>query len=459
MIGKSFVLTHDIRSAFSEAISQMYREEVPLYGELLEIVDHINVKVLAANPDLETDLRRTGELQRLGPERHGAIRLGTPAELSMMRRVAAVMGMHAVGYYDLSVAGVPVHATAFRPIHLESLNRNPFRIFTSLLRCELIDDEVLREEVTRLLSQRKIFSDQAIALVEQFEREGGLNADAAASFVQSILETFRWHSDALVDSRTYAKLNLVHRLVADVVSFKGPHINHLTPRTLDIDAAQEEMQARGMGAKSVIEGPPRRAVPILLRQTSFKALEEKIRFSGEEQGTHTARFGEIEQRGLALTPKGRALYDALLGEARGQEGSQADDYEQRLQLAFQRFPDDVDSLRRQGLGYFQYRVVDSAAAHDGDVSDLEALITSGLVQANPIIYEDFLPVSAAGIFQSNLGGGEQSAYSATEARGAFEQALGAATADSFALYESIERNSIALVLAALRTPIDLNEAD
>ncbi|HRD84765.1 MAG TPA: DUF1338 family protein, partial [Rubrivivax sp.] len=49
--------------------------------------------------------------ERLDLERHGAIRVGTPAELAMLGRVFAVMGMHPVGYYDLTVAGVPVHAT------------------------------------------------------------------------------------------------------------------------------------------------------------------------------------------------------------------------------------------------------------------------------------------------------------------------------------------------------------
>ncbi len=34
-----------------------------------------------------------------------------------------------------------------------------------------------------------------------------------------------------------------------------------------------------------------------------------------KQGTHTARFGEIEQRGVALTPKGRQIYDELLHKA------------------------------------------------------------------------------------------------------------------------------------------------
>ncbi|PSD29286.1 hypothetical protein C7E17_20990, partial [Stenotrophomonas maltophilia] len=66
------------------------------------------------------------------------------------------------------------------------------------------------------------------------------------------------------------------------------------PRALDIDAAQAAMIEHGMAAKAVIEGPPRRACPILLRQTSFKALEEAVHFPGGEggdAGTHTARFG------------------------------------------------------------------------------------------------------------------------------------------------------------------------
>lgn len=446
---------HDIRTAFFEAMSRMYRTEVPLYGDLLDIVDDMNRRVLAAQPDLEADLRRRGELHRLGQERHGAIRVGTAGELSIMRRMFAVMGMHPVDYYDLSVAGIPVHSTAFRPLDLEGLNRNPFRIFTSLLRLELIDDPGLRAAAAKLLSQRRIFSDQATALLDQFEHDGGLDEEAAASFVVALLETFRWHGDTVVDSGTYQKLHEVHRLVADVACFRGPHINHLTPRTLDIDAAQDEMQARGINAKDVIEGPPQRTVPILLRQTSFMALEEAVRFNDGGSGvlgTHTARFGEIEQRGLALTPKGRALYEALLDEARGDVGSQAPDYDQRLRAAFARFPDDLGALRREGLGYFKYRLIHNPPG-PVHTSSLERLVTSGIVEASPVIYEDFLPVSAAGIFQSNLGGAERRAYSASEAQASFEEALGAKVADSFSLYEQIQATSIARVRAALGDPI------
>ena len=248
---------------------------------------------------------------------------------------------------------------------------------------------------------------------------------------------------------TYRQLHAAHRLVADVVSFKGPHINHLTPRTLDIDAAQAEMPRRGLAAKDVVEGPPRRRHPILLRQTSFKALEEAIFFTqGGDAGSHTARFGEIEQRGMALTRKGRALYDQLLAQVRSMEGagSAAADYGQRLAAAFADFPDEPEVLLDQALAFFRHHVADEAGfaarAASGAPFDLAALRRDGIVGARPIVYEDFLPVSAAGIFQSNLGGEEQKSYAANAAQAAFEQALGAPVADEIALYEASQAASV-----------------
>jgi len=243
-----------------------------------------------------------------------------------------------------------------------------------------------------------------------------------------------------------------------VVCFKGPHINHLTPRTLDIDAAQAEMTRRGIAAKAVIEGPPRRRCPILLRQTSFKALEERIVFAGggDTPGTHTARFGEIEQRGMALTHKGRALYDGLLARVRGAGAAEqaGPDYGERLAAAFEDFPDDLEAIRKDGLGFFRYALTNAgrAAAGSGcDARPLDALMADGYVRAEPIIYEDFLPVSAAGIFQSNLGGAEQKSYAAKAARAAFEEALGAEVLDEIELYQTAERRSLESVLRDLRT--------
>ncbi|MBO9787353.1 2-oxoadipate dioxygenase/decarboxylase HglS [Xanthomonas phaseoli] len=445
-----FVSPDQIRSWFAQAMSDMYRAEVPLYGDLMSLVAQVNAQTLQANPALAQRLQRNDERARLDLERHGAIRVGTAAELATLRRLFAVLGMQPVGYYDLSVAGVPVHSTAFRPIDEAALSANPFRVFTSLLRLELIEDAALRAQAEQILQQRQIFTAGALQLIERHERQGGLDADQARQFVAEALETFRWHGDATVSLPTYRALSQAHKLIADVVSFHGPHINHLTPRTLDIDAAQEQMQRAGIDAKAVIEGPPRRRVPILLRQTSFKALEEPVRFVGDdgqpEHGTHTARFGEIEQRGLALTPKGRALYDALLAQARDADGagSTGTDYATRLQTAFVAFPDDEALLRQEGLGYFRYTLTDAGRADPAQVAAMpaETAIALGLVSADPIIYEDFLPVSAAGIFQSNLGGAEQRAYAAHSSKRSFEQALGAQVHDEFALYAQLERESL-----------------
>ena len=447
----------DIRTLFSRAMSDMYRGEVPQYGALLQLVADINDETLRRDPDLKASLEAAGELDRLSVERHGAIRLGTAEELRAIRSLFAVMGMHPVGYYDLSVAGVPVHSTAFRPIDDVALRRNPFRVFTSLLRLELIEDEGLRAEAAAILAARKILTPRATELVETFELQGGLAAEQAEEFVREALETFRWRREAMVAAATYNRLHDAHRLIADVVSFKGPHINHLTPRTLDIDAAQAEMPKRCIAPKAVIEGPPRRNCAILLRQTSFKALEEAIAFpDAAKTGTHTARFGEIEQRGAALTPKGRKIYDDLLAGAPDAQvassGANAAAYAAELARRFSALPDDWPTLRAQGLAFFRYSATGSGveAAHGGDLPrSIEALIARGYLRFDPIIYEDFLPVSAAGIFQSNLGAGARSSYAGRADRDALEEALGRPVLDEFELYERAEKLSLEVALDEL----------
>jgi uncharacterized glyoxalase superfamily metalloenzyme YdcJ len=456
-----FVSVDVIRSLFTEAMSAMYRTEVPQYGTLVDLVADVNAEVLAANPELKARLGELGELERINVERHGAIRLGSASELFNMRRVFAVMGMQAVGYYDLSMAGVPVHSTCFRPVDEASLNINPFRVFTSLLRLELIEDEALRAEAEAILARRAIFTPRALELTALAESQGGLIEDEAREFVSEALETFRWHSEATVTAATYKRLHDTHRLIADVVSFKGPHINHLTPRTLDIDAVQAGMPKRGITPKAVIEGPPRRKVDILLRQTSFKALEERVQFIGDaagEGGTHNARFGEIEQRGVALTEKGRALYDRLLLSVRsevqvGAAGSGAGDYASELEARFAEFPDDQQVLRREGLAFFRYGATPKgmAAKQAGTQlpASVEALIGAGYLRFDPIVYEDFLPVSAAGIFQSNLGTDQQVNYAARANRAAFEAALGGKVQDELALYAETQNGSLAAALQTL----------
>jgi len=494
-VNPTFINSDDIRHDFSLAMSEMYQKEVPLYGDLIDLVSEVNTEVLNEQPEIRQQLEHTGEIDRLGMERHGAIRLGAAAELSMMRRLFAVMGMYPVGYYDLAPAGVPVHSTAFRAIDTQSLNKSPFRVFTSLLRLDLIDDEALKQEAIAALDKRTIFTDNAINLIKRFEAQGGLTAADAKQFVKEALETFRWHDNTSVSKVLYQQLLSQHGLIADVVGFKGPHINHLTPRTLDIDAVQAGMRAKGIPPKAIIEGPPRRKCPILLRQTSFKALEEAVSFKnpngGYETGHHTARFGEIEQRGVALTSKGRALYDQLLSQARRQlavtpNADNASEYYQVLESAFAAFPDDYQTLHDEGLAYFYYQAVGSDA--DIVVADIEQtldslevesindsiskqvitdLLEQGKIRLEPIVYEDFLPVSAAGIFQSNLyddstndsaKGNENGENSGKQSKGevhtnkeAFENALGAQVYDELELYQTLQAQSLKACLANINS--------
>jgi 2-oxoadipate dioxygenase/decarboxylase len=453
---RKLATTNQLRASFAAAMSNMYRREVPAYGDLVDLVESINRDMLETDPDLLTQLKATGELNRLSAERHGAIRLGTDQELNFIRRIFALMGMLPVGYYDLTAAGLPVHATAFRPVADDALHFNSFRIFCSVLRLELIEDDSLRADAEKLLQSRDIFSDELRALVTRSESYGAVSSEDAPAFIEAVLDVFRWRSEANVSLSLYERFLGQHRLIADIVCFKGPHINHLTPRTLDIDAVQVGMPGYGITPKAVIEGPPRRTCPILLRQTAFKALSEPVNFPNSdgatEGGIHTARFGEIEQRGIALTPSGHALYNELLGEARSKispdpDGTNAAEYAITLEDVFKAFPDDWETLRRDGLAYFNYQITSEAPAPEG--ADLETLIQAGYIKAIPITYEDFLPVSAAGIFRSNLGDQQGESFAGTERQAAFEEALGTAIIDPYTLYAHAENGSLEVCRAHL----------
>lgn len=420
----AYVDADTLRATFALAMSAMYKSEVPLYGDLIQIVQKVNQDAQSRKlQGLEGSITMEASLERLTLERHGAIRLGTPKELHTVRRIFALLGMHPVGYYDLSVAGLPMHATCFRPTSSESLERNPFRVFTTLLRPELIKSGTARSIALELLERRSIFSDSLIDLLITAEntQESRLTPEQGERFIAEALRTFSWQPLAAATHEEYALLRSEHPILADIACFRSSHINHLTPRALDITAAQEAMLAAGMAVKSRIEGPPPRKCPVLLRQTSFLALQEGIRFAaagGDEfvDGFHKARFGEIEERGAAVTPAGRKLYDELLVETintareRGQDTDPVA-VDRILDDAFGKYPDNWDQLRRQGLVFFEYKCTDDARdkieslADLGDIDSLsllDRLVSEGVLTALPITYEDFLPFSAAGIFQSNL---------------------------------------------------------
>ncbi|KAJ8117065.1 hypothetical protein OPT61_g1660 [Boeremia exigua] len=454
---QDFIHPDDLRTKFSSAMSVMYRNEVPLYGDLIRVVESVNAETLRESMDPKITAIRNGDIasERLHLERHGAIRLGTEQELQTIRRVFAIIGLFPVGYYDLSIAGLPMHATCFRPTSLSALERNPFRVFTTLLRPALLKDAEARDLATTLLSKRNIFSPELMKLLDATERQNNkLRSCDAEVFVQEAMKIFGWRPVAAAPKAVYQKLKEEHPILADIACFHTAHINHLTPRTLNIVAAQDQMKAEGLQIKERIEGPPFRRCPVLLRQTSFLALEESINFPGDgflEKGHHRARFGEIEERGAAVTDKGRALYDELLYDAMKKisnssldmNASQKDNI---LADTFASFPDTWDELRRQGLAYFTFHP--SASAKEATIpaaASLDDLVSRGIVLAEPITYEDFLPLSAAGIFQSNLSDSRKAKKCPIKAlpdQVGLERALGCRVTDVNRAYAEAQERSL-----------------
>ncbi|OJZ64322.1 2-oxoadipate dioxygenase/decarboxylase [Mycolicibacterium diernhoferi] len=359
------VPTSQLRAAFAAALSRMYGAEVPAYTTLVDVTSEVNRDT--AHSD------RLGSLQRVTAERHGAIRVGSVTELADVADLFAAFGMFGVGFYDLRDAAspVPVVSTAFRPIDADELEANPFRVFTSML---ATDDARffhpdLAARVRSFVGQRNLFDPALIAQARRIATDG-CPPDQADDFVRSATAAFALSREP-IDKAWYDELAAVSAVAADIAGVRSTHINHLTPRVLDIDALYARMTARGVTMIDAIQGPPRTPCPaVLLRQTSFRALAEPRRFRGPDgsgfDGTLRVRFGEVEARGVALTRAGRARYDAAMAD-RGNW--------------HRYFPGTDAEMAAQGLAYYRA----------GDPT-------------RPVVYEDFLPASAAGIFRSNLDG-------------------------------------------------------
>lgn len=168
------------------------------------------------------------------------------------------------------------------------------------------------------------------------------------------------------------------------------------------------------GFKDLTEGPSH-DTPVLLRQDAYKALTEPAEFTNADgsvmKTTHTARFGEVEERFYATTKAGRELYDHCLAASEGilerEPALVKRDfaaYETAYAKAFAAFPKTLTELLDRGLVYGVYAATPKGLAAKGTMTttDLRELVTLGYVQVDGLRYEDFLPVSAAGIFASNL---------------------------------------------------------
>lgn len=237
------------------------------------------------------------------------------------------------------------------------------------------------------------------------------------------------------------------RDVADAVSWLVGRLERAELRLSELPHA---------GFKDFTEGPSADTL-VLLRQDAYKALTEPVVFreaDGREiAGEHTARFGEIEQRFYATTPAGRALYDQCLAafeESRAADPGLAQRDEaafERSQLeAFARFPKTLDGLLERGLVYAVYEPTEKGRDMRGTIEtvDMQELVRLGYVRREGQRYEDFLPVSAAGIFASNLnqyGTASTAAVRPEYSREQLEAILGKRIVDADGVYAGLDARS------------------
>jgi len=228
------------------------------------------------------------------------------------------------------------------------------------------------------------------------------------------------------------------------------------------------------GFKDTTEGPSE-DTPVLLRQDSYKALTERVQFRNADGSTmdtvHTARFGEIEQRFYATTPKGRALYDACLNvaeEAKEKEPGLAKRdfaaYEAAYAKPFAAFPKTLPELLEQGLVYGRFAPTAKGMGAKGTLSttSIFELARLGFVAYEGLRYEDFLPVSAAGIFASNLN--QYGTKSTAAQRPAYTQAMlesvmGKKVIDADAITRGLEAKSLLETYGSLGLLAKLSDAE
>lgn len=446
-----------LRAAFARRLSAMYGTEVPAYNTLVDVAQEVNREVMAR---MGAGAERLGSIGRVTAERHGAIRVGTPAEMAQVARIFGAMGMYPVGYYDLREAAgssVPVVSTAFRPVDEAELAANPFRVFTSML--VTADRRFFGEDLERRLGEflgaRRLFPPRLLGLADRAESEGGLDEEAAEEFLTLATRAFELSREP-VSRSWYAELERISAVAADIGGVPSTHVNHLTPRVLDIDALYARMSERGITMIDAIQGPPRWDGPdLLLRQTSFRALAEPRLFREDDgsvvQDDLRVRFGEVEARGIAVTPAGRALYDDLAAELdkalAGQPVTAGERNAAAAKLWEGRVPPTEAELIASDLAYFTFHVRDPRPG-TAPPAGLATLLAEGWVAARPIVYEDFLPRSAAGIFQSNLtsdGSKDVTRAGADFGADALAAVLGRPLHDPYELYASIRAASLARV--------------
>ena len=143
-------------------------------------------------------------------------------------------------------------------------------------------DASTQARLEAFFAARELFSPELLVLADEAAAARELHASAAERFLTLATRSFAL-SSIPIERDWYDHLAAISAVAADIGGVPATHLNHLTPRVLDIDDLYARMSARGVAMISEIQGPPAWDGPdVLLRQTSFRALAERRRFRGAD---------------------------------------------------------------------------------------------------------------------------------------------------------------------------------
>lgn len=108
--------------------------------------------------------------------------------------------------------------------------------------------------VERYLADRQLFDPALIAEARRIASDAGTDRDSADRFIAAAVDAFALSREP-IDRAWYDELAHVSAVAADIAGVRTTHINHLTPRVLDIDELYVRMSRRGIEMIDAIQGP------------------------------------------------------------------------------------------------------------------------------------------------------------------------------------------------------------
>ena len=232
-------MTWELRAAFARAAGRHVRRARCPRTRRWWRSREVNADVVGRDGG---DAERLGSIERVTAERHGAIRVGTPRELAQVARMFAALGMHPVGFYDLRDAGAERGAGRLdgvpadrrgragpQPVpglHLDAGHRRP-----AVLRRR----DLQRAAARRSWPRRELFPPELLdAGRPRRRRAAACRRRTRTRFLDLATAAFELSTEP-VDRAWYDELERISAVAADIGGVPPTHINHLTPRVLDID--------------------------------------------------------------------------------------------------------------------------------------------------------------------------------------------------------------------------------